>query len=60
MLIGAGFSLVGALIVARFMPARDPNMSEDDDRKPRELELEGPLALPQRLTAIAAEETNRT
>ena len=23
-LIGAGFSLVGVLIVARFMPARDP------------------------------------
>ncbi len=59
-LIGAGFSLIGVLIVARFMPARDPHVSEDDDREPRELELEGPLALPQRLTAIAAEETNRT
>ncbi len=30
-LIGAGFSLVGALIVARFMPARDTNVSEDDE-----------------------------
>jgi len=55
-LIGAGFSLVGVLIVARFMPARDPHVSEDDGRKPRELELEIPVALPQRLTAIAAEE----
>ena len=26
-LIGAGFSLVGALVVARFMPARDPAVS---------------------------------
>ena len=26
-LIGAGFSLVGALVVARFMPARDPSVS---------------------------------
>ena len=59
-LIGAGFSLVGVLIVGRFMPARDPHVSEDDDRKPRELELEGPLAPPQRLTVLAAEETHRT
>ena len=41
-LIGAGFSLVGVLIVARFMPARDTNVSEDDDSSLRELELEGP------------------
>ena len=40
-LIGAGFSLVGVLIVARFMPARDTNVSEDVDRSQRELELEG-------------------
>ncbi len=44
-LIGAGFSLVGVLIVARFMPARDTNVSEDDDSSQRELKLEGPLAL---------------
>ena len=44
-LIGAGFSLVGVLIVARFMPARDTNVSEDDEsQSARELELEGPLA----------------
>ncbi len=59
-LIGAGLSLVGVLIVARFMPARDISVGEDDDREPQELELEGSLALPQRLTAIATEETNRT
>ena len=59
-LIGAALSLVGALIVARFMPARDTNVSEDDESSLRELELEEPLALPQRLTAVAAEETNRT
>ncbi|MCH8346459.1 MAG: hypothetical protein IIC87_05970, partial [Chloroflexi bacterium] len=44
-LIGAGFSLIGVLIVARFMPARDPNVSEGDDSSLPELELEGPLAL---------------
>ena len=43
-LIGAGFSLVGVLIVARFMPARGTNVSEDDESSLRELELEGPLA----------------
>ena len=43
-LIGAGFSLVGVLIVARFMPARDTNVSEADDSSLRELELEGPPA----------------
>ena len=43
-LIGAAFSLVGVLIVARFMPARDTNASEDDDSSLREVELEGPLA----------------
>ena len=41
-LIGAGFSLVGVLIVARFMPARATDVSEDDDSSLRE--LEGPLA----------------
>ena len=45
MLIGAGFSLVGVLVVARFMPARGTNVSEDDDGSLPELELEGPLAL---------------
>ena len=40
-LIGAVLSLVGVLIVARFMPARDTNVSEDDDSSLRELELEG-------------------
>ena len=44
LLIGAGVSLVGVLIVARFMPARGTNVSEDDDSSLRELELEGPLA----------------
>ena len=44
-LIGAGLSLVGVLIVTRFMPARDTNVSEDDDSSLGELELEGPLAL---------------
>jgi EmrB/QacA subfamily drug resistance transporter len=43
-LIGAGFSLVGVLVVARFMPARGTNVSEDDDSSLPELELEGPLA----------------
>ena len=43
-LIGAGFSLVGVLVVARFMPARNTDVSEDDDSSLRELELEGPLA----------------
>ena len=42
-LIGAAFSLVGVLIVARFMPARDTNVSENDGSL-RELELERPLA----------------
>ncbi|MEE8303378.1 MAG: hypothetical protein V3S24_13195, partial [Candidatus Tectomicrobia bacterium] len=43
-LIGAGFSLVGVMVVARFMPARDTNVAEDDDSSLRELELEGPPA----------------
>ena len=43
-LIGAGLSLVGVLVVARFMPARDANVSEDDESGLREPELEGPLA----------------
>ena len=43
-LIGAGFSLVGALIVARFMPARDIDVSEDDDSSLQEQALEGPPA----------------
>ncbi len=42
-LIGAGFSLVGVLIVARFMPARGTSVKEDDESSLRELELEGPL-----------------
>ncbi len=42
-LISAAFSLVGVLVVARFMPTRDPNASEDDDGRPREPYLEGPL-----------------
>ena len=41
MLIGAAISLVGVLIVARFMPARDPDVREDDDSGHRKLELEG-------------------
>ena len=45
LLIGAGFSLLGVLVVARFMPARDTNVSEDDDSSLRELESEGPLPL---------------
>ena len=44
-LIGAAFSLVGVLLVAKFMPARGTNVSEDDDSNLPELELEGPLAL---------------
>ena len=40
-LIGAAFSLVGVLVVARFMPARDTNVSEDDDNSLRELGLAG-------------------
>ncbi|MCH7786379.1 MAG: hypothetical protein IIC22_02615, partial [Chloroflexi bacterium] len=44
-LIGAGFSLVGVLVVARFMPARGTDVSEDDDSSLQEQELEGPLAL---------------
>ena len=43
-LIGAGFSLVGVLIVARFMPARSTNVSEDDESSLRELVLDGPVA----------------
>ena len=43
-LIGAVLSLVGVLIVARFMPARDAYVSEDDDSSLQELELEGPPA----------------
>ena len=43
-LVGAGFSLVGILIVARFMPARGINVTEDDEISLRELELERPLA----------------
>ena len=39
MLIGAGFSLVGVLIVARFMPARDPDVSRDGDSGHRKPEL---------------------
>ncbi len=45
MLIGAVSSAVGALVVARFMPARGTNESEDDEAILRELELEGPLPL---------------
>ena len=44
-LIGVGFSAVGALLVAKFMPARDTNVSEDDDSSLQEQALEGPLAL---------------
>ena len=44
LLIGAAFSLVGLLIVVRFMPARGTDVSEDHDSSLRELELEGPLA----------------
>ena len=43
-LIGAGLSLVGVLVVARFMPARGTNVSEDDDSTLPELELKGPPA----------------
>ena len=43
-LIGAGVSLFGVLIVARFMPACDTHVGEDDDTRLRELELEGQLA----------------
>ena len=43
LLIGAALSAAGVLIVARFMPARGADVSEDDDSDPRELELEGPL-----------------
>jgi hypothetical protein len=42
-LIGAGFSFVGILIVARFMPARDTETAEDDHRSLRKLEPEGPI-----------------
>ena len=42
-LIGAGFSLVGVLVVARFMPARGTNVNEDDESSLQELELQGPL-----------------
>ncbi len=43
-LIGAGLSLVGVLVVARFMPARGTDVSEDDDSSLEELELEESLA----------------
>ena len=43
-LIGAAFSLVGVLVVARFMPARGTNVSDVDDSSLPEPELEGPLA----------------
>ncbi len=43
-LIGAGLSLVGVLVVARFMPARGTNVRGDDDSTLRERELEGPFA----------------
>ena len=43
-LIGAGLSLVGVLIVARFMPARVTSVSEDDKSSLPELNLEGSLA----------------
>ena len=42
-LIGAAFSLVGVLIVARFMPARDTDVAEDDASSLGEPELDGPL-----------------
>jgi hypothetical protein len=42
-LIGAGLSFVGILIVARFMPARDTETAEDDHRSLRKLEPEGPI-----------------
>ena len=44
-LIGAGFSLVGVLLVAKFMPARGTDVSEDDDSSLQEQALEGPFAL---------------
>ena len=53
-LIGAGFSLVGVLVVARFMPARATNVSEDDDSSLREPELEG-SPTPTRTPAIAGD-----
>ncbi|MFQ5745486.1 MAG: MFS transporter, partial [Acidobacteriota bacterium] len=57
-LIGAGFSLVGVLIVARFMPARDTNVSEDDEsQSARELELEGPLAPGEAATQLILADT---
>ena len=37
LLIGAGFSLVGVLIVARFMPARDPAIGEKGTRPSEQL-----------------------
>ena len=37
LLIGAGFSLVGVLIVARFMPARDPAVGENGTRPSEQL-----------------------
>ena len=39
-LIGSGFSL---LVVARFMPARHTNVSEDDDSSLQQRELKGPF-----------------
>ncbi len=47
-LIGAAFSLVGVLVVARFMPARGTNVSEDDDSS-----LPGGEAVPQPVPAGA-------
>ena len=43
LLIGAGFSLLGVLLVARFMTARDTNVSEYDESSLADLESEGPL-----------------
>ena len=44
-LIGAAFSLVGVLVVVRFMPARGTNVSEDEDGSLQGLEPTEPLAL---------------
>ncbi len=44
LLIGAAFSLVGLLIVVRFMPARGTSVSESDESNSQELEPEGPLS----------------
>ena len=42
-LIGAGLSLVGAVVVARFMPARDARVNEIGDGSLREADRVGPL-----------------